>query len=272
MGTGTEHARLWTAVGSPRVELLAARFERFAFDRHSHEQLSVGVIEQGAEGLHMPGGKVVVPAGQLVILNPGQVHTGYAAGGEGWRYRMFYFDTALVEELARAHTGSATVWFPQTAVQDAALFARLRRVHRVQEQAEDPLTAESLLLEGLGAVLRRHARTGRTFASDAPGSARSGPDLARQLLHDRWTEPITVAELSTAAGMPRASLITAFRQRYGLPPHAYLLRLRANRARRLLLSGQRPAEVAAATGFADQAHLTRVCKRYFGVTPGAIRP
>ncbi|MFE0186607.1 AraC family ligand binding domain-containing protein [Streptomyces sp. NPDC058989] len=270
MGSGGEQARLWTAAGSARVDLLAARFERFAFDRHSHEELAVGVIEQGAEGLHMAGGKVVVPAGQLVVLNPGQVHTGFAADESGWRYRMFYFDTALVDELARERLGAADVWFPETAVRDAALFARLRHVHREQEHAGDPLTAESLLLGGLGALLRRQARTGRV-AAIRPQDVRRGPDLARQLLHDRWTEPVTVAELSAAADMPRASLIAAFRQAYGLPPHAYLLRLRANRARRLLLAGQRPAEVAAATGFADQSHLTRICKRYFGVTPGAIR-
>ncbi|MFG3254190.1 AraC family ligand binding domain-containing protein [Streptomyces sp. NPDC048172] len=279
-----EHARLWTAAGSARVELLAARFERFAFDRHSHEQLSVGVIEQGAEGLHMAGGTVVVPAGELVVLNPGQVHTGFAAGESGWRYRMFYFDTGMVEELARTRLGTGSVWFPDTAVRDAGLFERLRRVHREQEHADDPLTAESLLLEGLGAILRRHARTGRVrhlvpgagagAGTGAVGGGRTsrGVDLARQVLHDRWTEPVTVAELSAASGLPRASLIDAFRHAYGLPPHAYLLRLRANRARRLLLAGRRPVEVAAVTGFADQAHLTRVCKRYFGVTPGAMHP
>ncbi|RKT83960.1 AraC-type DNA-binding protein [Saccharopolyspora antimicrobica] len=266
-----EHARLWTAAASSQVELFAARFERFAFDRHSHEQLSVGVIEQGAEGLHVVGGKVVIPAGQLVILNPGQVHTGFAAAESGWRYRMFYFDTAMVEELAREHLGTPDVWFPETAVRDARLFSRMRCVHQAQEQAEDPLTAESLLLEGLGAVLRRHARTGPASAGGRPES-RQGADLARQLLHDRWADPVTVAELSAAAGMPRTTLIAAFRRAYGLPPHAYLLRLRANRARRLLLAGQRPADVAVAAGFADQAHLTRICKRYFGVTPGAIRP
>ncbi|MER7010612.1 AraC family transcriptional regulator [Saccharopolyspora sp. NPDC000359] len=268
---GEEHARLWTAASSPQVELFAARFERFAFDRHSHEQLAVGVIEQGAEGLHLVGGKVVIPAGQLVVLNPGQVHTGFAAVDSGWRYRMFYFDTAMVDELAREHLGTTDVWFPETAVRDSALFSRMRDVHRVQEHAGDPLTAESLLLEGLGAVLRRHARTGPRSAPGAPGGPR-GADLARQLLHDRWTEPVTVAELSAAAGMPRTTLIATFRRAYGLPPHAYLLRLRANRARQLLLAGQPPAEVAAAAGFADQAHLTRICKRYFGVTPGAIRP
>ncbi|WP_017623848.1 AraC family ligand binding domain-containing protein [Nocardiopsis chromatogenes] len=143
MDTGGEHARLWTAAGSGQAELLAARFQRFSFDRHSHEQLSVGVIEQGAEGLHMSGGTVVIPAGRLVVLNPGQVHTGFAAADSGWRYRMFSFDTAMAAELAREHMGTGDVWFPEKAVTDPGLFARLRRVHREQERAADALTAFS---------------------------------------------------------------------------------------------------------------------------------
>jgi len=38
-------------------------------------------------------------------------------------------------------------------------------------------------------------------------------------------------------------------------------------ARRLLLAGQRPAEVAAAVGFYDQSHLSRHFKRHLGVSP-----
>ncbi|MFI8849866.1 AraC family transcriptional regulator [Streptomyces sp. 891-h] len=267
--TQREQSRLWTAPGAPQVELFSARFERFAFDRHSHEQLSVGVIEQGAEGLHLQGGQVVIPAGQLVVLNPGQVHTGFAAQDGGWQYRMFYFDTGMVTELARERLGARETWFPETAVRDPRLFSFIRRIHRGQELSGDPLAAESLLLHGLSAVLRRHARTGTTGrVPEATGAQKL--DSVRQLLHDRWNEPVTVADLTAATGWNRATLIAAFRRAYGLPPHAYLMRLRANRARRLLLSGRQPSEVAAETGFSDQAHLTRICKRYFGVTPGAM--
>lgn len=42
-------------------------------------------------------------------------------------------------------------------------------------------------------------------------------------------------------------------------------------ARRLLLAGRSPGAVAAATGFYDQAHLTRHFKRLVGVPPGRYR-
>jgi AraC-like DNA-binding protein len=58
---------------------------------------------------------------------------------------------------------------------------------------------------------------------------------------------------------------------YGLAPSDYQRQLRVRAARRLLARDIAPAAAAAAAGFADQAHLTRWFRRYYGVTPGAYR-
>jgi methylphosphotriester-DNA--protein-cysteine methyltransferase len=59
--------------------------------------------------------------------------------------------------------------------------------------------------------------------------------------------------------------------RFGLPPSDYQRQLRLRAARRALAGGTAVADVAAATGFADQAHLTRWFRRCYGITPGAYR-
>ncbi len=56
-----------------------------------------------------------------------------------------------------------------------------------------------------------------------------------------------------------------------MAPSDYQRQLRVRAARRLLGQGVLPARAAAETGFADQAHLTRWFRRYYGVTPGAYR-
>ena len=56
-----------------------------------------------------------------------------------------------------------------------------------------------------------------------------------------------------------------------MTPHAYLLNCRIQHARRLLRGRQPLAEVAHASGFADQAHFQRVFKRLTAVTPGHYR-
>jgi AraC-like DNA-binding protein len=46
---------------------------------------------------------------------------------------------------------------------------------------------------------------------------------------------------------------------------------RLHKSFEMLSKGQSVADVAAATGFADQAHLTRAFKRVTGITPGRLR-
>ena len=82
---------------------------------------------------------------------------------------------------------------------------------------------------------------------------------------------LTADDLAAAAGCSRYAAYRAFRQAYGLSPSDYQRQLRVQTARRLLSAGAAPAQVAADAGFADQAHLTRWFRRYYGITPGAYR-
>jgi transcriptional regulator GlxA family with amidase domain len=74
-----------------------------------------------------------------------------------------------------------------------------------------------------------------------------------------------------AAAITRGELEWPIDRRTGLPPHALQLALRIRKARRLLESGESIADVAAATGFADQSHLHRHFQRSLGLTPGEYR-
>lgn len=92
-----------------------------------------------------------------------------------------------------------------------------------------------------------------------------------ELMDSRLDSSLTVELLAGEVGLSPAHFARVFKETMGVAPHRYLLTLRLEHARRLLdvpdaiLSG-----VAQRTGFADQAHLTRLFKREFGVTPGAL--
>ena len=58
----------------------------------------------------------------------------------------------------------------------------------------------------------------------------------------------------------------------GASPQYWTSLYRARLAGRALVEGKMPiSEIAFASGFADQAHLTREMNRWFGVTPAALR-
>jgi len=87
-------------------------------------------------------------------------------------------------------------------------------------------------------------------------------------LGDHSNRNVGLDELAAAAGIGKFRLVRLFRDRNGLPPHSLQLGHRIRTARRLLEAGRSIAEVAAATGFADQSHLHRHFQRSLGLTPG----
>jgi AraC-like DNA-binding protein len=94
---------------------------------------------------------------------------------------------------------------------------------------------------------------------------------ARDYLDARFADDVPLSDLAAMAGLNRAHLVRAFRKALGTTPHAYQTDRRFRAARRMLASGESPAEVALACGFCDQSHLNRVFKSRMGVTPGAYR-
>jgi AraC family transcriptional regulator len=85
-------------------------------------------------------------------------------------------------------------------------------------------------------------------------------------------EPLELATIAGAAGLSPSHFARQFRTAVGVAPHQYLMQLRTERAKRLLSETTQPVvDIAFACGFANQEHLTRLFKRFCGVTPAAYR-
>ena len=78
---------------------------------------------------------------------------------------------------------------------------------------------------------------------------------------------MTLGQLGQVAGLSPYYLVRVFHREVGLPPHAYLASVRVRRAQDMLAAGEPIVDVAYATGFSSQSHLTNTFKRYIGVTP-----
>ena len=93
-----------------------------------------------------------------------------------------------------------------------------------------------------------------------------------QILGERLNETVTVAHFAGECRLSVAHFARAFKRTTGQTPHRWLLERRVEHAKRLLVTSALPlAEIAAACGFADQSHLTRVFSQIVGAGPGAWR-
>jgi AraC-like DNA-binding protein len=98
--------------------------------------------------------------------------------------------------------------------------------------------------------------------------------LARTIaeLHTRHAERWTVASMAKHAGMSRAAFARRFAELTGMPPHAYLERLRMNVARTLLSQRYEPvAEIAQRVGYRSESVFSRAFKRIVGLPPAIFR-
>ncbi|MEZ2295147.1 helix-turn-helix domain-containing protein [Variovorax sp. RCC_210] len=102
--------------------------------------------------------------------------------------------------------------------------------------------------------------------------SRSHEARAKEMLRSKIDGAISVAEIADACNLSRSYFIHAFRETTGQTPHQWLIAQRLERAQALLMDFERPlADVAAACGFADQSHFTRVFSQYTGSPPGSWR-
>ncbi|MHA5053006.1 AraC family ligand binding domain-containing protein [Streptomyces sp. SD15] len=263
-----EEARWTRAIlgrdGRP-LDLLTARFDQHRYAPHAHEEFTIGVSVGGSELIDYRGGRIRTGLGSIVVLAPGEIHTGGPATRDGFAYRALYAEPSLLTEGILG----GVPHFRDPLLDDPDLAAALRTAHTQLSACPDPLEAESRLPWLLTALARRHS-TARPACDTVPGGAHIA-HAVRDRLADELQAPPSLASLATDLGLSRYQLLRAFRTTMGIPPYAWLAQHRVNRARGLLESGLRPAEVAGLVGFADQAHLTRWFRRVLGVTPAAYR-
>ena len=251
----------------PGVEAVAAD-SRHTFPRHTHEQFGIGIVDRGAQKSLSGRGMVEAGAGDVITVNPGEVHDGMPIGDAGRAWRMLYFDPEVIIDLAHDVRRNGQAEFDRPVAQGANLARRVRLLFTQMTASpasaaeHDALLREQLLLSVLADVL--HAPAHRI--DEAPDAIR----LARARIDDDPAAAVSLFDLAHDTGLSRFQVLRGFARATGLTPHAYQLQRRIALARRLIAQGLPLAEAAAACGFADQSHMTRQFVRKYGVSPGMV--
>ena len=241
---------------------------RHIFPRHTHEQFGIGVIHRGAQKSYSGRGMVEAGAGDTITVNPGEVHDGAPIGDAGRSWRMLYFDPPVIAEATSdiSEGKTRTYEFCRPVIKDAAVADRFQKLFSVVTRGSRRNTAlqrEELFLMLLPDVTREQ----NDF--DDEQLIPKGIFIAKNLIDDSPEAPIALSDLAQVSGLSRFQVLRGFVRATGLTPHAYLVQRRINIARRLIAHGTALAEAAAASGFADQSHMTRIFVRNYGISPRA---
>lgn len=253
------------------IESVNAHFCGHAYDPHDHDELLVGITQQGLQRFNCRRALHTSSPGRAILIEPGAVHDGHAPDAEGFTYAMLYLPQSWVGEMMQRRglgdVANIQGAFRHTLTDDAALASAILQAWFAVHHREGRL-ARDQSLDQLVALLSRHLES-RPPADLA--DAQRQMLLIRDYLHDFMAQDIGLDELARLSSMNRFKLTRQFKQAFGQSPHAYLVRLRLRTARQLLAQGLTPVQVAAQVGFADQSHLGRWFQRAYRITPATYQ-
>jgi AraC-like DNA-binding protein len=129
--------------------------------------------------------------------------------------------------------------------------------------------APELAAQALGVLSLLNAST---KAQDRPRSVVSAVEQAKRIMEEGSSRPVSMPELARSLGVAYSYFRREFRMRTGISPRQYLLRIRMQRAQRMLgSSGDSLKQVADRLGFSSAYHLSSAFKAEFGVAPSRWR-
>jgi len=202
--------------------------------------------------------------GGTAFFEPGETHR-VTASLRPSTFRGIFIEPEKFVERAQERGWRTRPHFRAAQVTDLRLLDSLHRFSAAVENDETVLEQQSHFSALLNQVL--------AYTEDRPPAISNSQferslKRVKDLLHAKFSEQVSLDELSVAAAMSRHHLVRGFTRHFGLPPHAYQIHLRIKQACIFLRLGQLPSEAGIAVGFADQSHFARHFKKVMGVTPG----
>jgi len=263
-----ENFKLFRAPAFSDLEFAKVSNQTHVFPRHWNETYVIQVVEQGINECECRGATQRVSIGSILFINPYEIHTGSAAGAMPLVYCSLYPTPELLIEVASQCRGRSAPlpFFPALIAADARLAKMFVDTHRACEAGVDPLTTQTLLLELFALLIRRHSEN--RIALPALGNENVAVKRAKEYLTEHFNKNISLTALAKVAYLSPFHLLRSFRKTVGLPPHEYVINLRIQRAKRLLLQGRTLSDAAYETGFCSQSHFNRHFKRIMGIPPG----
>lgn len=246
----------------PGFERAEANFATMRFAPHRHDSYAIGITLRGVQSFGYRGTTQHSETGCAFVIHPDELHDGRAGTDEGFGYRIVYIAPRLISE---ALGGRALPFAKQAVTRESGL-------HRAICVALDAFDApiDDLRFDDVIARLADALAACDPAPRRIPAKAERAVQAARAYLDDARNLPSseTVERLT---GLSRFELARQFRRRLGTSPHRYAAMRRLERAKCMITDDCSLADAAAASGFADQSHMTRQFKQAYGVAPGEWR-
>lgn len=222
------------------------------------------LLTLGGKGhLEYRGHSYTLESGDCFLIDCREYHH-YRADEVGWKHAVLHFGGSPAQALGQVFLQRPSVKFSMSQELERLIEELLETVCGTR------LYREVLVSEGLYKLL-----TGIITQSEQDALRVAVPEAIRQLteyMQSNYSADLTLDELSRFSNISKYHLSREFRKHTGMPPHEYLIRIRLDNAKTLLMTtNYTVSTIGSLVGISDANNFHYLFKRYCGVTPGQWR-
>jgi AraC-like DNA-binding protein len=246
----------------------------FSCPKHFHETFQIEIIESGLKSIHCKGASFnEIHKGTLVVINPDEIHTGGPSGHTELVCKAFYPDATSFRKIMgesfeeKQKAGKASISFHHVLLEDEEICTALKHLFSLQASDENLLLIEELYHQVMVCLLTRHMSPGFSFEEKFSHYAQA-IERGIEYINDNLTEKLLLEDIGRAAFISPFHFLRIFKHYKKITLHQYIMALRIEKAKDLLLHQQYPiAATYSLVGFSDQTHFTKTFKKLTGLTP-----
>ena len=244
---------------------------------HCHSFFEIYYVDRGNCRFLVENNIYDLRQGDFLLIPPDVLHYTRYLDGPCKKYGIYFRSDDISPQVSAAMPGGSS-FFQETRIfqlPDAHHYQAELLLDRMltEEKIEDSRTEAMLYLQ-LQELLLFCSRN-CSFLQDIPANIRTTDRqivLAARYISDHYMEPISAADIASAAGFSPNYLSKRFREAAGIGVHEYLMFVRLQHAALDLVStNDSITEIALRSGFSDSNYFKDAFKKKYGITPSAYR-
>ena len=244
---------------------------------HCHSFFEIYYVDRGNCRFMVENNIYDLRQGDFLLIPPDVLHYTRYLDGPCKKYGIYFRSDDISPQVSAAMPGGSS-FFQETRIfqlPDAHHYQAELLLDRMltEEKIEDSRTEAMLYLQ-LQELLLFCSRN-CSFLQDIPANIRTTDRqivLAARYISDHYMEPISAADIASAAGFSPNYLSKRFREAAGIGVHEYLMFVRLQHAALDLVStNDSITEIALRSGFSDSNYFKDAFKKKYGITPSAYR-
>ncbi|MGL6261939.1 AraC family transcriptional regulator [Vibrio sp. WXL103] len=252
----------WSSPLIPYLSVRTTRESTQSYKAHYHPELSIGIMLAGQTCLSLSKTKVLVKAGDVILIEPNLVHACNPVDGKPRSYQMLYIDHGWCRNALSRLFGHEVTNFRvdrlvfSTKASEFDLGQLLSKFKELESQ-QIASAIENAILDMLS----------RCCSPCVKDNDANLAHKVRDLLLEDIENPPQLECIAKQLGYSSETLIRKFKRQFGITPKSFLNNYKVERAKALLKGGMQITDVAAELGFFDQSQLHRAFVSYTASTP-----